>query len=131
MCGRKEECVEFRHTSVLLRETVDALHVRPDGIYVDGTLGGGGHSSVIAGMLSEGGRLIGIDQDAAAIEAAAKRLGEFGDRVTIIRSNYADMKTRLLQAGITPPIYVSGNIPGGMERNQKLIERYMPRIKHL
>ncbi len=93
--------MEFRHTSVLLRETVDALHVRPDGIYVDGTLGGGGHSSVIAGMLSEGGRLIGIDQDAAAIEAAAERLGEFSDRVTIIRSNYADMKTRLLQAGIT------------------------------
>ena len=84
MCGRKEERVEFRHTSVLLRETVDALHVRPDGIYVDGTLGGGGHSSVIAGMLSEGGRLIGIDQDAAAIEAAGKRLGEFGDRVTIL-----------------------------------------------
>ena len=93
--------MEFRHTSVLLRETVDALHVRPDGIYVDGTLGGGGHSSEIAKRLSEGGRLIGIDQDAAAIEAAAKRLGEFGDRVTIIRSNYADMKTRLLQAGIT------------------------------
>ena len=93
--------MEFRHTSVLLRETVDALQVRPDGIYVDGTLGGGGHSSAIAGKLSEGGRLIGIDQDAAAIEAAGKRLGEFGDRVTIIRSNYADMKTRLLQAGIT------------------------------
>ena len=93
--------MEFRHTSVLLRETVDALHVRPDGIYVDGTLGGGGHSSVIAGMLSEGGRLIGIDQDAAAIEAAAKRLGEFGERVMIIRSNYADMKARLMEAGIT------------------------------
>lgn len=101
MCGRKEERVEFRHTSVLLRETVDALHVRPDGIYVDGTLGGGGHSSVIAGKLSEGGRLIGIDQDAAAIEAAGKRLGEFGDRVMIIRSNYADMKTRLMETGIT------------------------------
>ena len=84
--------MEFKHTSVLLRETVDALQVRPDGIYVDGTLGGGGHSSAIAGKLSEGGRLIGIDQDAAAIEAAGKRLGEFGDRVTIIRSNYADMK---------------------------------------
>ncbi len=93
--------MEFRHTSVLLRETVDALHVRPDGIYVDGTLGGGGHSSVIAGKLSEGGRLIGIDQDAAAIEAAGKRLGEFGDRVMIIRSNYADMKTRLMETGIT------------------------------
>ena len=93
--------MEFRHTSVLLRETVDALHVRPDGIYVDGTLGGGGHSSVIAGKLSEGGRLIGIDQDAAAIEAAGKRLGEFGNRVMIIRSNYADMKTRLMETGIT------------------------------
>ena len=92
--------MEFKHTSVLLRETVDALQVRPDGIYVDGTLGGGGHSSAIAGKLSEGGRLIGIDQDAAAIEAAGKRLGEFGDRVTIIRSNYADMKARLIQSGI-------------------------------
>ena len=93
--------MEFRHTSVLLAESVDALHVRPDGIYVDGTLGGGGHSVRIAGKLSEGGRLIGIDQDAAAIEAAGKRLERFGERVTVIRSNYADMKTLLLQTGIT------------------------------
>ncbi len=93
--------MEFRHTSVLLKETIDALQVRPDGIYVDGTLGGGGHSEAIAEKLSEGGRLIGIDQDAAAIEAAGKRLGEFGERVTIIRSNYSDMKTRLMMLGIT------------------------------
>ncbi len=99
--GRKEERVEFRHTSVLLQESVDALQVSPDGIYVDGTLGGGGHSREIARRLSEGGRLIGIDQDAAAVEAAGKRLGEFGERVTIIRSNYADMKARLMQQGIT------------------------------
>ena len=92
--------MEFKHTSVLLRETVAALHVRPDGIYVDGTLGGGGHSSLIAQKLSEGGRLIGIDQDAAAIEAAGKRLEKYGERVTIIRSNYADMKARLFQLGI-------------------------------
>ena len=101
MVRRKERRVDFRHTSVLLEETVDALQVRPDGIYVDGTLGGGGHSSVIAGKLSDKGKLIGIDQDAAAIEAAGKRLGEYGDRVMIIRSNYADMKTRLMQSGIT------------------------------
>ncbi len=92
--------MEFQHTSVLLRETVDSLHVRPDGIYVDGTLGGGGHSKEILSRLSEGGRLIGIDQDAAAVEAAGKRLGEFGNRVTIIRSNYADMRARLREQGI-------------------------------
>ena len=98
---RKEGRVEFRHTSVLLEEAVESLHVSPDGIYVDGTLGGGGHSFEIAKRLSKGGRLIGIDQDAAAIEAAGKRLGEFGDRVTIIQANYAMMGGKLRELGIT------------------------------
>ena len=93
--------MEFRHTPVLLEEAVESLQVSSDGIYVDGTLGGGGHSFEIARRLSKGGRLIGIDQDAAAIEAAAKRLGEFGDRVTIIRSNYVRMKEKLGELGIS------------------------------
>ena len=83
--------MEFSHKSVLLNETIDALNIRPDGIYVDGTLGGGGHSYEIAKRLTDGGRLIGIDQDADAIEAATKRLSEFSDRVTIVKSNYCDM----------------------------------------
>ena len=90
----------FRHTSVLLQETVDGLNVRPDGIYVDGTLGGGGHSYEICLRLGDKGRLIGIDQDAAAIEAAGKRLEGFGEKVTIIRSNYRDMKPQLQKIGL-------------------------------
>lgn len=93
--------MEFKHKSVLLEESVDALNIKPDGIYVDGTLGGGGHSYEICKRLSEKGRLIGIDQDAAAIEAARARLGEFGDKVTIIRSNYCDMVKELGNIGIT------------------------------
>ena len=85
----------------MLNEVLEGLNIKPDGIYVDGTLGGGGHSFEIARRLSKGGRLIGIDQDAAAIEAAAKRLGEFGDRVTIIRSNYVRMKEKLGELGIS------------------------------
>ena len=69
--------MSFSHYSVMLQEAVDGLCVRPDGIYVDGTLGGGGHSYEIAGKLSEGGRLIGIDQDGDAIKAASERLLEF------------------------------------------------------
>jgi 16S rRNA (cytosine1402-N4)-methyltransferase len=84
--------MEFNHYSVLLQETIDELHIRPDGIYVDGTLGGGGHSYEIAKRLTAGGRLIGIDQDADAIAAATDRLSEFSNRVTIVRSNYADME---------------------------------------
>lgn len=91
----------FQHKSVLLEETIDALKIKPDGIYVDGTLGGGGHSYEICKKLSARGRLIGIDQDAAAIEAAGKRLGEFGDKVTIIRSNYCEMKQQLANIGVT------------------------------
>ena len=93
--------MEFSHKSVLLNETIDALHIKPDGIYVDGTLGGGGHSYEICKRLSDKGRLIGIDQDAAAIEAASERLGEFKDRVTIIRSNYCEMKRQLNSIGVT------------------------------
>lgn len=93
--------MEFRHKSVLLEESIEALHIRPDGIYVDGTLGGGGHSYEICRRLSDRGRLIGIDQDAAAIAAATKRLEEFKDRVTIVRSNYCDMKQELGKLGIT------------------------------
>ena len=90
----------FRHTSVLLEETVDGLAVKPDGIYIDATLGGGGHAFEVCSKLSSKGSFIGIDQDAAAIEAASARLLDFGERVTIIRSNYCDMKPRLHEIGI-------------------------------
>lgn len=93
--------MEFRHTSVLLQETIDALCIRPGGIYVDGTLGGGGHSEQIAARLSGEGRLIGIDQDAAAVEAAGKRLEQFKDHVTIVRSNYGNMAGELKKLGIS------------------------------
>ena len=93
--------MSFKHTSVLLNECIENLNIKPDGIYVDGTLGGGGHSYEICKRLSDKGRLIGIDQDAAAIEAATERLGEFKDRVTIIRSNYCEMKRQLNSIGVT------------------------------
>lgn len=92
--------MEFKHTSVLLQETVDGLNVKPDGIYVDGTLGGGGHSYEICRRLGAKGSIVGIDQDAAAIEAAGSRLKDFGEKVTIVRSNYCDMKSRLQELGI-------------------------------
>ena len=91
---------EFKHKSVLLDETIEGLAIKPDGIYVDGTLGGGGHSYQICRNLSKQGRLIGIDQDDAAIEAATARLQEFADRVTIVRSNYCNMKNVLQDLGI-------------------------------
>ena len=92
--------MEFKHKSVLLYETVDELNIKPDGIYVDGTLGGGGHSYEIAGRLSEGGRLIGIEQDEDAIKAASKRLEPYMDRVTIVRNNYCNMDKVLDELGI-------------------------------
>lgn len=92
--------MEFKHKSVLLYETVDELDIKPDGIYVDGTLGGGGHSYEIAKRLSEGGRLIGIDQDEDAIKAASKRLEPYMDRVTIVRNNYCNMDKVLDELGI-------------------------------
>ena len=90
----------FNHTSVLLKETVDGLNVRPDGIYVDATLGGGGHAFEVCSRLNDKGRFIGIDQDADAVEAAGKRLEGFGEKDTIIRSNYRDMKPQLHKIGI-------------------------------
>lgn len=90
----------FKHKSVLLEETVNGLHIKPDGIYVDGTLGGGGHAYEVCKQLSHKGRFIGIDQDEAAIEAASARLRDFGERVTIVRSNYCDMKLQLQKLGI-------------------------------
>ncbi len=87
--------MEFSHVSVLLKETVEQLNIRPDGIYVDGTLGGGGHAYEVLRRLSPKGRLIGIDQDADAIKAAGERLLEFGSRVTIVRSNYCNMRLEL------------------------------------
>lgn len=91
----------FEHKSVLLFETIEGLKIKSDGIYVDGTLGGGGHSAEIAARLGSGGRLIGIDQDEAAIEAAGRRLAQFGDQVTIIRDNYQNTRRAVLALGIT------------------------------
>lgn len=90
----------FEHKSVLLEETVNGLNIKPDGIYVDGTLGGGGHAFEVCKQLSDKGSFIGIDQDEAAIEAAGIRLRDFGERVTIVRSNYCDMKLQLQKLGI-------------------------------
>lgn len=92
--------MSFEHISVLLSETIDGLDIKPDGIYVDGTLGGGGHAYEVCKRLGEHGRFIGIDQDAAAIEAAGERLREFGDKVTIVRSNYEAMPEVLKSLGI-------------------------------
>lgn len=93
--------MDFGHISVLLNETVDSLNIRPGGIYVDGTLGGGGHAYHVAERLTEGGRLIGIDQDADAIAAATERLKPFADRVTIVRDNYVNIAGVLAGLGIT------------------------------
>lgn len=92
--------MEFKHKSVLLFETIDNLNIKPDGIYVDGTLGGGGHSFQILKKLGDGGRLIGIDQDEDALKAAGERLAIFGDKVTTVRSNYCHMKQVLHDLGI-------------------------------
>ena len=83
--------MEFNHKSVLLEETIEGLNIKPDGIYVDGTIGGGGHSYYIASKLTKG-RLIGIDQDKDAINAARERLKEFEDKVTIVRDNYVNFR---------------------------------------
>ena len=92
--------MEFKHKSVLLKETIDNLKVKPDGIYVDGTLGGAGHASEVCKLLSATGRLIGIDQDDAAIRAASERLRDYQDRTMIIRSNYCHMVPELKKRGI-------------------------------
>ena len=92
--------MEFKHRSVLLEETVNGLNIKPDGIYVDGTLGGGGHAYEICRRLGNKGSIVGIDQDEAAIEAAGIRLKDFGEKVTIVRSNYCEMKSVLQGLGI-------------------------------
>ena len=92
--------MEFNHYSVLLNETIENLNIKPDGIYVDGTLGGGGHAYQVCKQLSAEGRFIGIDQDADAICAAGERLSEFKDIVTIVRSNYSNMRQVLNDLGI-------------------------------
>lgn len=93
--------MEFAHTSVLLEETIDNLNIKPDGIYVDGTLGGAGHAGVICSRLSGQGRLIGIDQDEDAIAISTERLAPYGRRVTIIHDNYSNMKYRIQELGIS------------------------------
>ena len=76
-----EKRVEFKHYSVLLEETIEQLHIKPEGIYLDGTLGGGGHAEVVVRRLSDGGKFFGVDQDGAAIEAASERLAAYGEKV--------------------------------------------------
>ncbi|WP_312431550.1 16S rRNA (cytosine(1402)-N(4))-methyltransferase RsmH [Lacrimispora sp.] len=90
----------FEHKSVLLHETIDSLNVKPDGIYVDGTLGGGGHALEVCKRLGTYGRLIGIDQDGDAIKAASERLKAYEDKVTVVRSNYENIQTVLKDLGI-------------------------------
>ena len=90
---------EFHHVSVLLEECIQGLAIKPDGTYVDGTLGGAGHSSRIAAKLTTG-RLIGIDRDNVALEAAAERLRPFEDRVTLVHANFCDMDQALQELGI-------------------------------
>lgn len=92
--------MEFNHYSVLLHETIDNLNIKPEGIYVDGTLGGGGHSFEIASHLTTG-HLYGFDQDTDALKAAGERLACYGDKVTRIHSNYEFMKERLAEQGVT------------------------------
>ena len=94
------ENINFSHYSVMLNECIDALDIKPNGIYVDGTTGGGGHSYEIASRLSEGGRLICIDQDSDALLAAGKRLAPFSDRVTFVKSNFSDVAKVLDDLGI-------------------------------
>ena len=90
---------EFHHVSVLLEECIEGLAIKPNGIYVDGTLGGAGHSSRIAAKLTTG-RLIGIDRDNVALEAAAERLKPYEDRVTLVHANFCDMDEALEKLGI-------------------------------
>lgn len=93
--------MSFSHKSVLLEETIEGLCIKPDGIYVDGTLGGGGHALEVVRRLGENGRFFGIDQDEAAIAAASERLADYADRITIIRDNYENAVADLKAKGIT------------------------------
>ena len=93
--------MEFKHYSVLLEETIENLNIKPDGVYMDGTFGGAGHAFHVCERLGEKGSFYGIDQDGDAIQAASKRLEPFGDKVTIIRSNYRHARERLKEIGVT------------------------------
>ena len=95
-----DQKINFSHRSVLLDECIEALNIKPDGIYVDGTAGGGGHSLEIAKKLTAGGRLIAIDRDEAAIAAATERLKDYSDRVTFVRNNFSSIKGSCLDLGI-------------------------------
>ena len=90
---------EFHHVSVLLEECLQGLAIKPEGIYVDGTLGGAGHSSRIAASLTTG-RLIGIDRDQVALAAAGERLAPYVDRVTLVHSNFCEMDTEIGRAHV-------------------------------
>lgn len=94
------EEIRFSHVSVLLRECIEALQIKPNGIYVDCTTGGGGHSLEIAKRLTDGGRLIAIDRDEDALRAAGRRLADFADRVTFVHSNYAMLQSVLADLGV-------------------------------
>ena len=94
------EEIKFSHVSVLLRECIEALNIKPDGIYVDCTTGGGGHSLEIVKRLTAGGRLIAIDRDEDALRAAGERLADYADRVTFVHSNYAILQSVLADLGI-------------------------------
>jgi len=103
--GNRDMEMEFKHTSVLLDETIEALRIKPEGIYFDGTLGGGGHAYEVCKRLGDKGSFYGTDQDEAAVEAAGKRLEEFGKKVTIIRENYCNAREALRERGVE---YVDG-----------------------
>lgn len=92
--------MDFKHTSVLLSETIAALEIKPGGVYLDGTLGGGGHAYEVCKRLDENGRLFGIDQDDDAIAAAGKKLEEFGSKAIVIRNNYCNAKEELKEYGV-------------------------------
>ena len=92
--------MDFHHVSVLLNETLDGLAIKPNGTYVDCTLGGGGHSHAIGERLSSEGMIIGLDQDVAALEAASKRLEDLSCQVKVIKTNFSNLKQALQEAGI-------------------------------
>ncbi len=100
MKNMEKEPIVFSHRSVLLDECIEGLNIKKNGVYIDGTAGGGGHSFHIASALGDDGRLVAIDQDAAAIEAAGRRLGCFGDKVTLVRNNFSEIDSVCEELGI-------------------------------
>ena len=94
------EAIQFSHRSVLLDECIEGLNIRPDGIYIDGTAGGAGHSSVIASHLGEGGKLIALDQDETAVAVATERLSVYGERAQVVRSNFCELESVCKSLGI-------------------------------